>query len=366
MRGPIGQLLQHFHACKNFGVSGVRSGSWLSSFDVALLQAGEQSGRLPDVFRVLSNYYGQRAQLARQVIMFALYPLIVFHVAVLIFPIGILTDVVTKGALGTFFLQKLAVFVPVYALAFFIAFAMQGTHAESWRASMESLMSKVPVLGKARRCLAIARLSLALDALLNAADSALRTLFAKPRASRTCPTVAGEDTTLSVPDKALAGALMRVNHVGEVCAQALYASQALSTRNPVLRQQFLEASKEEGDHLAWCAQRLNELGSRTSLLNPVWYAGAFAIGAVAGVLGDRISLGFVAETERQVEGHLEGHLQRLPPDDSKSRRILDQMKADEAQHGQMAQAAGGTTLPAPIPQLMRLTSQVMTRTAYWI
>jgi type II secretory pathway component PulF len=168
LRAPIGQLLQQLHAGHNFGDSAERSGSWLSSFDVALLQAGEQSGRLPDVFRVLSTYYGQRAQLARQVIMFTVYPLTVFHVAVVIFPIGILTDVVTKGALGTFFLQKLAVLLPVYALAFFIAYAMQGTHAESWRATMERLMSKVPVLGKARRSLAIARLSLALDALLNA------------------------------------------------------------------------------------------------------------------------------------------------------------------------------------------------------
>ena len=144
----------------------------------------------------------------------------------------------------------------------------------------------------------------ALDTALNAADSALRTLFAKPRASRTCPTVAGQKTELSVPEKALSGALMRVNHVGEVCAQAMYAAQALSTRDPALRQQFLAASREEGDHLAWTRERLDELGARPSLLNPLWYAGAFGLGLIAGRLGDRVSLGFVVETERQVEAHL--------------------------------------------------------------
>ena len=168
LRKPIGELLQQLRDGHNFGDSLERSGSWLSAFDVALLQAGEHSGRLPDVFRVLSAYYAQRAALARQVIMFAVYPLIVFHVAVLVFPIGILTDVVVKGALITFVLQKLAVLIPLYGFAFFLAYALQGTHAESWRATVENFTNKIPVLGQARRSLAIARLALALDALLNA------------------------------------------------------------------------------------------------------------------------------------------------------------------------------------------------------
>ncbi|MBA3593081.1 MAG: 2-polyprenyl-3-methyl-6-methoxy-1,4-benzoquinone monooxygenase [Pseudomonadota bacterium] len=205
-----------------------------------------------------------------------------------------------------------------------------------------------------------------MDALLKIADGALRTLFAKPRASRSCPTLAGEITALSASDKALAGALMRVNHVGEVCAQALYASQALSTRNPVLRQQFLEASKEEGDHLAWTRERLDELGARPSLLNPLWYAGAFGMGLLAGRLGDRVSLGFVVETERQVEAHLVSHLERLPEGDHASRAIVAQMKDDEARHAVEAEGAGALALPAPVKALMRSAAKVMTTTAHYI
>ena len=205
-----------------------------------------------------------------------------------------------------------------------------------------------------------------MDVLLNAADNALRTLFAKPHASRTCPTVAGQTTELGVADKALAGALMRVNHVGEVCAQALYASQAISTQNPALRQHFIEASKEEGDHLAWTRERLDELGARPSLLNPLWYAGAFGLGLLAGRLGDRASLGFVMETERQVESHLAGHLERLPPGDHASRAIVAQMKDDEARHAQEAQGAGGFDLPAPVKALMRASAKVMTTTAHYL
>lgn len=205
-----------------------------------------------------------------------------------------------------------------------------------------------------------------MDVLLNAADNALRTLFAKPHASRTCPTVAGQPTELGVADKALAGALMRVNHVGEVCAQALYASQAISTQNPALRQHFIEASKEEGDHLAWTRERLDELGTRPSLLNPLWYAGAFGLGLLAGRLGDRVSLGFVMETERQVESHLAGHLERLPPGDHASRAIVAQMKDDEARHAQEAQGAGGFDLPAPVKALMRASAKVMTTTAHYL
>lgn len=205
-----------------------------------------------------------------------------------------------------------------------------------------------------------------MDTLLNAADSALRTLFARPHASRQCPTVPGQATQLDGADKALAGALMRVNHVGEVCAQALYASQALSTQDPVLRQHFLEASKEEGDHLAWTRERLDELGARPSLLNPLWYAGAFGLGLLAGRLGDRVSLGFVMETERQVESHLASHLERLPQGDHASRAIVAQMKDDEARHAEEAQGAGGFELPAPVRALMRASAKVMTTTAHYI
>ena len=206
----------------------------------------------------------------------------------------------------------------------------------------------------------------AFDTAINAADSALRTLFAKPHASRTCPTVSGQKTELSVPEKALSGALMRVNHVGEICAQAMYAAQALSTRDPVLRRQFVEASREEGDHLAWTRARLDELGARPSLLNPLWYAGAFGLGLVAGRLGDRTSLGFVVETERQVEAHLAEHLERLPEGDHESRAIVAQMKDDEARHGQEAQDAGATAMPLPVRVLMKASARLMTTTAHYV
>lgn len=205
-----------------------------------------------------------------------------------------------------------------------------------------------------------------MDTLINAADSALRTIFAQPRASRPCPTVAGDPTTLTAPEKALAGALMRVNHVGEVCAQALYAAQALSTRDPLLRQQFLHASEEETDHLAWTRERLDELGARPSLLNPLWYAGAFGLGLVAGRLGDRVSLGFVVETERQVEAHLASHLEKLPAGDHESRAIVSQMKDDEARHARDAAGAGALELPSPVKALMAAAARVMTTTAHHI
>ena len=204
------------------------------------------------------------------------------------------------------------------------------------------------------------------DALINSADNALRTLFAKPQASRPCPTIAGDSTALSDPDRALAGALMRVNHVGEVCAQALYAAQALSTQDPALRQQFIAASQEEGDHLAWTRQRLDELGARPSLLNPLWYAGAFGLGLLAGRLGDKVSLGFLVETERQVEAHLAGHMESLPQGDHESRAIVAQMKDDEARHAVEATNAGAANLPVPLKQLMGVAASVMTRTAHSI
>ena len=205
-----------------------------------------------------------------------------------------------------------------------------------------------------------------LDTFLATADSALRTLFAKPRATRPCPTVAAEQTVLSPAEKTVSGALMRVNHVGEVCAQALYAAQALSTRDPALRQHFIDASLEESDHLAWTRTRLDELGARASLLNPLWYAGAFGLGLIAGRLGDRISLGFVVETERQVEAHLAEHLERLPAGDFESRAIVAQMKTDEARHAQEAESAGSVVLPSPVKSLMRASAKVMTTTAHYI
>ena len=205
-----------------------------------------------------------------------------------------------------------------------------------------------------------------MEAFINAADNALRTLFATPRASRPYPTAATPNSELSSADKALAGALMRVNHVGEVCAQALYAAQALSTRDPVLRQHFKAASQEEGDHLAWTHQRLNELGARPSLLNPLWYAGAFGLGLLAGRLGDPLSLGFVVETEKQVEAHLDSHLEKLPQGDHESRAIVTQMKADEARHALEATNAGAQTLPAPVRAVMGVAAKVMTTTAHYI
>jgi ubiquinone biosynthesis monooxygenase Coq7 len=205
-----------------------------------------------------------------------------------------------------------------------------------------------------------------MDRLLGAADSALRTLFARPRAGRPCPVVPGDETHLVPSEKRQAAALMRVNHVGEVCAQALYTAQALATRDPQLRRQFEKAATEETDHLAWTADRLAELGARPSLLNPVWYGGAFALGLLAGRLGDRLSLGFVLETERQVEAHLQGHLDRLPVGDHASRAIVAQMKDDEAAHAAQALQSGGIELPAPAKALMRAAAKVMTTTAHYI
>lgn len=209
-------------------------------------------------------------------------------------------------------------------------------------------------------------MSTVLDFTLNAADGALRTVFAKPRASKPCPTLAAEETELSAADKTLSGALMRVNHVGEVCAQALYAAQALGTRDPALREHFLQACRDEGDHLAWTRERLDALGARPSLLNPLWYAGAFGLGLVASRLGDSLSLGFVVETERQVEAHLASHLDRLPEGDHESRAIVAQMKDDEAVHAQAAQDAGARLLPAPVKALMRTAAKVMTTVAHRI
>jgi len=211
-----------------------------------------------------------------------------------------------------------------------------------------------------------------LDRLLSVIDQGLRTSWAGADgiggSGRPTPRPpAGDPASALSPEAAkTAAGLMRVNHAGEVAAQALYHGQALVARQPDVREFLLGAAREEGDHLIWCAQRLAALHSRPSLLNPLWYAGGAAIGALAGLAGDRISLGFIAETERQVEGHLDEHLARLPADDTPSRAILEQMKADEIRHGAHAAERGGAALPGPIAALMRLASKLMTRSAYWI
>lgn len=205
-----------------------------------------------------------------------------------------------------------------------------------------------------------------IDQFIGSADIALRTLFGTTHSARARPGTQLGAPALSADERALSAALMRVNHVGEVCAQALYQAQAVSTRDPALRQAFHEAAREEGDHLAWTQSRLAELGARPSLLNPLWYAGAFAIGLAAGRVGDRVSLGFVVETERQVEEHLASHLDRLPAADTASRAIVAEMKADEIRHGQAAQQRGAFALPAPVRWVMRGAAKVMTATAHHI
>jgi ubiquinone biosynthesis monooxygenase Coq7 len=205
-----------------------------------------------------------------------------------------------------------------------------------------------------------------MESLLSTADAALRTLFAIPRASQACPTLPLEVTELSAAEKAQSGALMRVNHVGEICAQALYTAQAFATHNDALRAHFIRASAEETDHLAWTEERLKELGARKSLLNPLWYGAAFGMGLLAGRLGDRLSLGFVVETENQVEAHLESHLSMLPASDHASRAIVAQMKDDEARHALDAQVAGASELPRAVKGLMRAAAKVMTTVAHRI
>lgn len=213
-----------------------------------------------------------------------------------------------------------------------------------------------------------------IDRCLAAFEHGLRTLQSASHASRPMPRAprSAEGAAdahppaepLSPEDRALAGSLMRVNHVGEVCAQALYQAQALGTRNAELREHLLQAAREETDHLAWCESRLKELNARPSLLNPVWYAGAFALGLVAARAGDAVSLGFVVETERQVEEHLRSHLDRLPSGDADSRAVVAAMRDDEVRHGREAESAGAAALPMPIRGLMQLAAGVMTRTAH--
>ncbi|QJQ05850.1 2-polyprenyl-3-methyl-6-methoxy-1,4-benzoquinone monooxygenase [Undibacterium piscinae] len=205
-----------------------------------------------------------------------------------------------------------------------------------------------------------------LDHLILGFDRALRVVSGLARASRPNPALALQENELSEQEKAHSAGLMRVNHVGEICAQALYDSQGMFSQTPAVKQQFAHSGIEEEDHLAWSAHRVAELNSRTSLLNPLWYAGAYACGTIAARCGDAASLGFVVETERQVAAHLSSHLEKLPVQDQKSRAIVEQMRQDEIAHGAAAQALGASDLPMPVKAIMRAMAKVMTTTAYRI
>jgi len=206
-----------------------------------------------------------------------------------------------------------------------------------------------------------------IDRLIIEFDTALRSVVGGANSQRPAPgSELLSNTVLDTQERQHAAGLMRVNHVGEVCAQALYQSQKLVARNPQIQKMLDHSGQEEMDHLAWCETRLQELGSHTSYLNPFWYAGSFAIGLAAGLAGDKWSLGFVSETEKQVENHLESHLQKLPQEDHRSRAIVEQMRIDEIVHGQEAKDAGGVPLPEPIQKMMQMMSKIMTSTAYKI
>jgi len=204
-----------------------------------------------------------------------------------------------------------------------------------------------------------------IDKLIHTFDTGLRTVFAEARPNRARPDEAIQTDDITGDDKAKVVGLMRVNHVGEVCAQALYSGQAFTSRNPAIVDELKEAAQEETDHLAWCESRIHELGGRTSLLNPLWYIGSFSIGAVAGAIGDKWNLGFLEETEQQVSAHLSSHLSQLPAEDKKSRAIIEQMHADEMSHAQQAHNLGAAVLPAPVKTMMKLSSKMMTKTAYY-
>lgn len=204
-----------------------------------------------------------------------------------------------------------------------------------------------------------------LDDLIFHFDKALRTLALPTRSKRPLPGESLQEMTLSETETRFSAGLMRVNHSGEICAQALYEGQSLTARDGSVQQALQKAATEETEHLAWTERRIEELGGRKSLLNPLWYGGSFALGALVGLLGDKWNLGFLAETEHQVERHLEQHLQRLPQQDLKSRAILEQMKSDEASHATTAISQGAAELPLPVKLAMRLASKVMTKTAFW-
>jgi ubiquinone biosynthesis monooxygenase Coq7 len=206
-----------------------------------------------------------------------------------------------------------------------------------------------------------------LDSLITEADRALRTLSGVYATSaRPNPALAAPETVTTPAEKRRIAGLMRINHAGEIAAQALYHGQAFVARDPATRAALLDAAREEGDHLVWCAERIHELGGRTSLLDPLWYGGSFAIGALAASMGDATSFGFVAETEKQVGDHLESHLKQLPAGDDRTRAILSQMRIDEAHHGGAALRAGGTPLPLPVRAAMQFTGKVMTTAARWL
>jgi ubiquinone biosynthesis monooxygenase Coq7 len=205
-----------------------------------------------------------------------------------------------------------------------------------------------------------------IDRVIGELDKAIKVLAVPARAMRGLPESAHGEFVLDAEERRESIRLMRVNHAGEVSAQALYQGQALTARNPVVTAAMRQAAAEETDHLAWCERRLGELNGRRSVLNPLWYAGSFAIGAAAGAFGDRASLGFITETEKQVESHLKDHLERLPAADARSRAILEQMKHDEIEHGAKAAALGGTPLPWLLSTAMRVTSKLMTRSSYWV
>ena len=205
-----------------------------------------------------------------------------------------------------------------------------------------------------------------LDDFISHVDNGVRTLFGENHATRPNPADTEQESELSSEEQQLAGRLMRINHAGEVAAQGLYQGQALTAKLPNVRQQMEQAAQEEVDHLAWCKTRAEQLGTHTSKLDPLWYTGSVTIGAIAGLAGDKWSLGFVNETEKQVVKHLEGHLERLPEHDKKSRAILEQMKTDEQHHATTALEAGAAELPTPVKKAMTLVSKVMTKTAFWI
>lgn len=205
-----------------------------------------------------------------------------------------------------------------------------------------------------------------MDRLLGHVDEALRTLFSTPSSARENPAADKSDEGMDASARVLTARLMRVNHTGEICAQALYQGQSLTARRTDVREKMDQAAREENDHLAWTEARIREVGSHTSYLNPLFYAGSFALGAAAGLAGDRWSLGFLAETERQVVDHLTGHLTRLPAKDERSRAIVERMREDEGRHATTATEAGGAELPAPVKSLMRLTSRAMTSVTYWL
>lgn len=207
---------------------------------------------------------------------------------------------------------------------------------------------------------------LSLDGLIVEFDKGLRTLFSRAQSIRPFPDANLPEAALSEDEKKVSAALMRINHSGEICAQALYQGQALTARDPVVQEKLQQAAQEETEHLAWTSRRVHELGGHLSLLNPLWYGGSLALGAVAGLLGDKWNLGFLAETERQVGGHLQSHLARLPQQDEKSRAVVQQMYVDETSHSNMAVQLGGAELPLPVKLAMKASSKVLTHTAYWV